>query len=83
MTREFISATLGRAVHEEIFRQLLQHNAAAAADAMEMTYDQDDLRVLQAIHTQLDGLTSDEARELLQGMLQQPQHVFGSPQRLE
>lgn len=83
MSRDFISATLSRAVHEQIFRQLLQNDAQAAADTMEMTYDQDDLRELEAIHQEIDGLDDDSAREKLQGILQQPQNVFGSPQRPE
>lgn len=81
MSRDFITAVMSRAMHEEIFRQLLQYDAEAAADAMEMTYEPADLREVQAIHEEIAGLDSDTAREKLEGILQQAQDFYGSPQR--
>ncbi|MHB9133706.1 MAG: hypothetical protein ACYDBB_21800 [Armatimonadota bacterium] len=83
MSRDFVTAVISRAVHEEIFRQLLQNDAEAAADAMEMEYTPDDLRELQALQNFISGLDSDKSREYLQGIAHQPQDVFGSPQRPE
>lgn len=81
MNREFIAAVIGRALHEEIFLQLWQNDATAAADAMERTYDQDDLRDMQAIHDEIAGMSSVEARDYLMETSQQIQNVFGGPQR--
>ncbi len=83
MSRDFRTAVIARAVHDEGFRQLWQRDPEAAADAMEMTYDQDDLRELQALSSMMTGLDADASREFLQGLAQQPQDVFGSPQRTE
>jgi hypothetical protein len=83
MARDFITMTLSRAVHEELFRQLLQHDARAAANAMEMGYEEDDVQELEAIHLQIRDLDSDHARQLLQGILAQVQNIYGGPQRRE
>jgi len=81
MARDFISAVMGRAVHDEAFRSLWQHDPEAAANAMEMTYGADDLREMQALSEEIAGLDADAAREYLQGISQQAQNFFGSPQR--
>ena len=83
MSREFVTQVISRAVHDANFRQLLQHDATAAADAMEMTYTPDDLREVEAIYASIDDLDSEKARAYLQGIAMQPQDVFGSPQRPE
>lgn len=81
MSREFMTQVIGRAIHEEGFRRLLQHDAQTATDAMGLTYTPDDLRAVQALSTSITALSSDAAREFLQGLAEQPQDIFGSPQR--
>lgn len=83
MSRDFISNAIGRAMHEEIFRQLWQNDARAAADAMEMTYDPDDLRIMEGIRLEMENLDSQAARDYLMELSQQPQDVYGGPQRFE
>lgn len=75
MSRDFIAMVISRAVHNESFRHLLQTNPEAAADAMEWEYEPEDLRRLKGLQENLVGLDSEEAREFLQGIADEPQKV--------
>lgn len=81
MSRDFIADVIGRAVHEEPFRRLLQHNAETAADAMGIEYDAGDLRILNGIKSTIEDLDADSAREYLQEIAAQPQNIPGNPLR--
>ena len=81
MSRHFITQVISRALHDEDFRALLQRDAESAANAMELEYSPEDLRAVEALHSSIDDLDSDAAREYLQGITQQEQDIFGGPQR--